>query len=455
MTIIAIPPLAQALPEMRDGLNLLVVGTVFASFLIPVAVLLFFFTPVTIWRSPLFVLNVLAIILGLALQIIYIYVIINTTLIRAVPTGMVIMIVAMNFLVPICVQGILLVRLVGVYPPTANSRKQNLLIYIPVTVFKIARLVNAALATRDLINHEPDSLGVIVAAQIVWGTKYVKVEWFLQLFDDMFVSGLFVYKLYVSVMTRKEAGIDTGHSESGANYSWAQRIRTLYYIAVSNFVFPILFNIAEIAIIFYDSNFFHGAMVVTVNCYVTIIGVILATIWAQGSKRGKPHAGAARGGSRGHRTTTVLGSLQFASRHVESQMPDGDDDDEEFEDGPPRGKQARGQAMREVPSGESTPKEKSVFFQSVGGSTVITRGTVDEEAEPEEKRVCESSSCNGSITAPEPSPEPEPELHNTAAGEDEPEKRAESALGSLTSLHGRESPRCCMDVEDDPISFAV
>lgn len=77
MTIIAIPPLAEALPEMRDGLNLLVVGTVFASFLIPVAILLFFFTPVTIWRSPLFVLNVLAIMLGLTLQIIYIYVIVS------------------------------------------------------------------------------------------------------------------------------------------------------------------------------------------------------------------------------------------------------------------------------------------------------------------------------------------------------------------------------------------
>ena len=77
MTIIAIPPLAQALPEMRDGLNLLVVGTVFASFLVPVAILLFFFTPFTIWRSPLFILNVLAIILGLVLQIIYIYVIVS------------------------------------------------------------------------------------------------------------------------------------------------------------------------------------------------------------------------------------------------------------------------------------------------------------------------------------------------------------------------------------------
>ena len=100
---------------------------------------------------------------------------------------MVIMIVAMNFLVPISVQGILLVRLIGVYPPKENTLKKNLMIYIPVTAFKIARLVNAAYATRDLINHAPDSLGVIGAAKVVWGTKFVKVEWFLQLFDDMYV----------------------------------------------------------------------------------------------------------------------------------------------------------------------------------------------------------------------------------------------------------------------------
>ena len=67
----------MTLEVVKEGLTLLVVGTVFASFLIPVAVLLFFFTSVTIWRSPLFILNVLSIILGLALQIMYIYVIVS------------------------------------------------------------------------------------------------------------------------------------------------------------------------------------------------------------------------------------------------------------------------------------------------------------------------------------------------------------------------------------------
>ena len=65
MAVIAIPPLSVALPEMRDGLALLVVGTIFASFLIPAGILLFFFTRPSIWRSPLFIFNVCAIILGL------------------------------------------------------------------------------------------------------------------------------------------------------------------------------------------------------------------------------------------------------------------------------------------------------------------------------------------------------------------------------------------------------
>ncbi len=67
----------MTLLEAQYGLTLLVVGTVFASFLIPASVLLFHFSPVAIWRSPLFILNVLAIIMGLAEQTIYVYVIVS------------------------------------------------------------------------------------------------------------------------------------------------------------------------------------------------------------------------------------------------------------------------------------------------------------------------------------------------------------------------------------------
>ena len=202
------PPLFKALPFLEGGLTLLVVSTAFASFLIPTTILLFFFTPIHIWRSPLFIFNVLSIALGLTLQTLYVYVIVsrltpspyaskmrtyripqvNTTLVVDLPAPLVMAIVAMSFLVPVSVQGVLLVRLIGVYPPRGNTRKQNIAIYAPVVAFKIARFINAAYATRDLVPHLPNALSIIAAAQFVWSTKYIKIEWFLQLFDDMYVE---------------------------------------------------------------------------------------------------------------------------------------------------------------------------------------------------------------------------------------------------------------------------
>ena len=147
---------------------------------------------------------------------------------------MVVIITIFEFLLPVCVQGILLIRLVAVYRPSELSWSRNFAIYVPIVVFKIARLVNAGLATQHLLSQMPTDAGVIVAAQIVWGTIYVKIEWFLQLFDDMyvmllnvapsstgadvpsrFVSGLFVYKLYIHLRESKQAGHETGHSSSG------------------------------------------------------------------------------------------------------------------------------------------------------------------------------------------------------------------------------------------------
>ncbi|TBU42150.1 hypothetical protein BD309DRAFT_991879 [Dichomitus squalens] len=361
---------------MRDGLTLLVVGTVFASFLIPAAILLFFFTRPSSWGSPLVLLNICAIVLGLVQQSIFIYVIIKTTTIQAVPTGIVIVITAMEFLLPICVQAILLIRLAAVYRPRDLAPKLCLAIYIPVVAFKVARLVNAGITVQYLLSHMPNDAGVIVAAQIVWGTKYVKIEWFLQLFDDMyvklsciagcayadvlsrFVSGLFVYRLYSHIKDK-----------SSAQDSWGDRFRTLFYIFVSNFIFPIIFNIAEIAVIFYDTNFLHGLVVVTVNCYVTILGVLLATIWGQGSARGTLPALA--GAKEGHKSTAMT-TLRFASRNA-----------------PNAGGQTSQDADDEFGFSEDESMPSMKMESSTRGSDSITQGSMGEEVQ--EKRLSASS----------------------------------------------------------------
>ena len=100
---------------------------------------------------------------------------------------MVVIITIFEFLLPVCVQGILLLRLIAVYRPSEMSWGRRLAIYVPVVAFKIARVVNSGFALDYLLSHMPVDAGVIVAAQVIWSMKYVKVEWFLQLFDDMYV----------------------------------------------------------------------------------------------------------------------------------------------------------------------------------------------------------------------------------------------------------------------------
>ena len=65
-------------------------------------------------------------------------------------------------------------------------------------------------------------------------------------------------------------------------------------------------------------------MVVTVNCYVTVIGVMLATIWAQGSKRGELHPD---GRSRYRRNVIMPNCLKSASCHAEEDKADSEDRD--------------------------------------------------------------------------------------------------------------------------------
>ena len=62
--------------------------------------------------------------------------------------------------------------------------------------------------------------------------------------------------------------------------SYGARLQTLFWIALSNFVFPVIFDVAQLILIFRDPNFVEGSYVIAVNSYVSILGVLFSTIWA-------------------------------------------------------------------------------------------------------------------------------------------------------------------------------
>lgn len=70
----------------------------------------------------------------------------------------------------------------------------------------------------------------------------------------------------------------------------------LFWIALSNFVIPALFSLAQIVIVFADGNLLSVNLIILVNTSVSIIGVVFATIWTATAREdrdavpARPHA---------------------------------------------------------------------------------------------------------------------------------------------------------------------
>jgi len=57
------------------------------------------------------------------------------------------------------------------------------------------------------------------------------------------------------------------------------------YIAITNFVFPVLFSLVQIIIVFREVNLIVINDVVLVNTSIAVIGVVFATVWAGSGHR--------------------------------------------------------------------------------------------------------------------------------------------------------------------------
>ena len=92
-------------------------------------------------------------------------------------------------LAPICVQVILLLRLVVVYPPRLLSLPVSLGIYGTAVAIKVAQVINASYLLHTVQNGAkgvPKSIASESAD--MWFSPYAKVNYFLQLSDDTYVQ---------------------------------------------------------------------------------------------------------------------------------------------------------------------------------------------------------------------------------------------------------------------------
>ncbi|PIL26386.1 hypothetical protein GSI_12143 [Ganoderma sinense ZZ0214-1] len=263
---------------------MLLIAAVFSSFLVPSAIVLFVFSTPALRRRPHFILNLCAIALGLTQGSIFIYVTIMELQLNAPSPTLISVITALCIVGPICVQTILFLRVLAVYPPHQQSVLVRYGVYGPAVAMKLARVVNAAYLLY-IVQRGNGAKTIAGQSAAVWGSPFAKSELSLQLLDDVYVSTLFLLKIHTGVrfsgkqLRRHSSDPQVAFSQG----SYGARLQTLFWIALSNFVFPVIFDVAQLVLIFRNPNYVEGSYVIIVNSYVSILGVLFSTIWASGA----------------------------------------------------------------------------------------------------------------------------------------------------------------------------
>ncbi|KAI6012712.1 hypothetical protein F5J12DRAFT_547444 [Pisolithus orientalis] len=175
---------------------------------------------------------------------------------------------------PLLCDSILLTRLFALYPPTSSPPTTLLKIFAFPFCVKCARVVVLSLflnrctssaAIMDGVNLDPDEV-----ATWFFRNPYMIAEWTLQIIDNSYFVTVFLYNLRVRVGSIKRMGGMTA------------RIHQIFYISAANFVFPLIFNIMLIigtSVASTGQLLVVGSLLLLINSYVTVMGVLCATVW--------------------------------------------------------------------------------------------------------------------------------------------------------------------------------
>ncbi|KAG1849207.1 hypothetical protein F4604DRAFT_1934996 [Suillus subluteus] len=249
------PPGTNYIAVIQPSLNSIMIGHTFTVILIPLIFALFYFSTPLSRRRPIFILNVIAIILAFTAGVM-----IDSLAVNSFNAVSIEPMAAIGAFQSILVDLILLLRLALIYPYTIVGPKRFALVTALPVLLKIARLVNMFMFIKVLADAARGPTGSENLA-VVWATTpYLKIEWSAQLVDNIYASIAFLWAIRLRKIYRSSVASEI----SPRRTTFGQRLRTLFYISVSNFVFPSLLSLAELVVVY------KNVYVLTVNEIVLV-----------------------------------------------------------------------------------------------------------------------------------------------------------------------------------------
>ncbi|KAH8818819.1 hypothetical protein DL96DRAFT_372252 [Flagelloscypha sp. PMI_526] len=270
-----------SLATIQPLVYFLLLSAVWPSMLVAMFFLMFHLSTPQIRRTPLFIMNVVAVVLGVVTGFTQVN---RTTLMVLYPTASIDVIsqrfpTSVSVVLPIYIDCILAVRLSIVYPRSMTSSLQLAIIFIPETALKILRTISATyylVRYFQHLDHDPSLSNAF--ASLMYETPCMQIEWIAGLVDNCWSSVWFLWRLRHDVM--KPSSVSDLGATNGTARKISGQLQKLFYLGLSSFVFPCILNIVSVIISYKASIFLNSfAYVFMANFYIQIVGVLLATIW--------------------------------------------------------------------------------------------------------------------------------------------------------------------------------
>ncbi|KAI6031172.1 hypothetical protein BKA83DRAFT_4196839 [Pisolithus microcarpus] len=260
--------------EIHPYFDYVLTATAFSACLFTLLIVLFAFSTKESRRRLVFRLNVLAICVAMTMGI-FISVAGGKAMMdpfNQVSKSVYIASIVFGLFPPVLYDSILLTRLFALYPISTTPPTTLLKIFAFPFCVKCARVIVVAIGFNNYVSSELTTASLEEAAPSAWYRNPEMIaEWGMQIADNLYSVSIFLYNLHIRTSSVTRAG------------GVAERIRQIFFISVANFVFPLIFNIAQIIFITTDRSPTTGVLLLMINNYTTVVGVLCATLWFSGS----------------------------------------------------------------------------------------------------------------------------------------------------------------------------
>ncbi|PSR81509.1 hypothetical protein PHLCEN_2v6367 [Hermanssonia centrifuga] len=123
-----------------------------------------------------------------------------------------------------------------------------------------------------------NTTSVLQVTEESWQVVGTRIEFSLQVIDNAYMSILFLRKVWM---------VGGEHLRYSFADQGSYNLRTLFWLASSNFVFPVLLSLAQFILLFVDPAYTREifmAILFYVNDIVDIICALLATLWVASNR---------------------------------------------------------------------------------------------------------------------------------------------------------------------------